>query len=170
MCHGETKPVTARTPSSAAVVPISPWVTTRMRRFAVAVGEHTGDGRQQHDRQELQPGGDPEGTGAAGEGEHQPVLGDALHPRADVGDRRNRWRTGGSCGSAGRRTWSSRAGQPVEDRRDARQQVALVGVEAVEVEREPRVASAAIAGEDLAGGVGAARRRPGGRPCRGGGG
>ena len=54
----------------------------------VAVGETPGDGRQQHDRQELEPGGDAEGAGAAGEREHEPVLGDALHPRADVGDER----------------------------------------------------------------------------------
>ena len=49
-----------------------------------AIGEHTGDGREQQDRQELQPGRDAERAGAAGERQHQPVLSDALHPRADV--------------------------------------------------------------------------------------
>ena len=43
---------------------------------------------EQQDRQELQAGRDAERPGAAGEREDQPVLGDALHPRADVGHQR----------------------------------------------------------------------------------
>ena len=49
-----------------------------------AVGDHAGDGGEQQDRQELQTGRDAERPGAAGQREDEPVLGDALHPGADV--------------------------------------------------------------------------------------
>ncbi len=51
----------------------------------VAVGDDAGERREQEDREELQAGREAEGAGAAGEREDEPVLGDALHPRADVG-------------------------------------------------------------------------------------
>ena len=57
-----------------------------------------------HHRQELQAGRDTEGAGAAGEGEHEPVLGDALQPRADVGDERAGREVAAARGPAGRRT------------------------------------------------------------------
>ena len=55
----------------------------------LALGEAVGDDaavepEEQH-RQELQRGGDADRGGGAGEAEHQPVLGDALHPGAGVG-------------------------------------------------------------------------------------
>ena len=67
-----------------AVAPNATWVTARMRRFGnrsastPAMGENSRIGRN------CKPGRDAERTGAAGEREHQPVLGDALHPRTDV--------------------------------------------------------------------------------------
>ena len=50
------------------------------------VGEQPGERGQQQHRRELQAGGDADGDrGVVGEdGEDQPVLGDALHPGADV--------------------------------------------------------------------------------------
>ena len=52
-----------------------------------AVGDEPAVRRQQQHRQELQPGGHADGQGrAVRQLEDQPVLGHALHPRADVGD------------------------------------------------------------------------------------
>ena len=58
------------------------------RSLGEAIGEDTGDRGEQQDRQELQTGRQAEGAGTAGEGEHEPVLGDALHPCPRVGDKR----------------------------------------------------------------------------------
>src|SRR5699024_946316 len=54
------------------------------------VGEHAGDRGEEDGGDELQGRDDPDGEpGVVGElGEHEPVLGDALHPRTDVGDER----------------------------------------------------------------------------------
>ncbi len=49
------------------------------------VGDDAGERRQQQDREELQPGRDADrGRAVGGQQQHQPVLGDALHPGADV--------------------------------------------------------------------------------------
>lgn len=50
-----------------------------------AVGDDTAVEPEEQHRQELQRGGDADRGGRAGEAEHQPVLGDALHPGARVG-------------------------------------------------------------------------------------
>ena len=115
------------------------------RALGEAIGDHAGDRREQQDRQELQPGRQAEGAGAAGEGEHEPVLGDALHPRARCWRPASRRRTAGSCGSAARRTWTSRfAGHAVEKWRDRAQQVDVRRVEVGEVQGQPGVAAPAV--------------------------
>ncbi len=52
-----------------------------------AVGDDAGPRHEDQHRAKLQRHGDPDGRGVmVGElGEHDPVLGGALHPRADVG-------------------------------------------------------------------------------------
>ena len=57
--------------------------------------------------QELQAGRDAERAGAAGEREDEPVLGDALHPRADVGHERAGGEQPVVADAAGRRTSTS---------------------------------------------------------------
>ena len=55
--------------------------------LGVAVGEHPAPRAEEQHRQELQPGGDAERDAVVvGELDDQPVLGDALHPGADVRD------------------------------------------------------------------------------------
>ena len=55
--------------------------------FRATVRDETTDQSEQQSGQGLQRGGDADGCGAAGESEDQPVLGDALHPTARVGQR-----------------------------------------------------------------------------------
>ena len=77
----------ARTPRAAAQSASQPWVILRMSRLSKRSAIRPPYGGQDQHRQELQRGGDADGdAGAAGQLEHQPVLGDPLHPGADVGD------------------------------------------------------------------------------------
>jgi hypothetical protein len=54
-----------------------------------AVRDHPAVQAQQEGGEELQRGGDADGGGAAGDGEHQPVLGDALDPAAGRADQQS---------------------------------------------------------------------------------
>ncbi len=57
----------------------------QQRALGEAVGDDAAVEPEEQHRQELQRGGDADGGGGAGEAEHQPVLGDALHPGTGVG-------------------------------------------------------------------------------------
>ena len=114
-----------------------------------AVGDHAGVRREQQHGQELEAGGDAERrAAAAGELEHQPVLGDALHPGAGVADDA----AGGVLAvvgvvqrlERGTQGWSVLPREVVEDRGGLPQHGALLGRELGEPAGEPGVAAGAV--------------------------
>ena len=125
------------------------------RALGEAVGDHPGDRREQQDRQELQAGRQAEGAGAAGEGEDEPVLGDALHPGPGVGDQR----PGGeqpvvADPQGGERRLHAWLARRSRSGATAPQQVTFVRVEVGEVDGEPGVAAPAVLVEHGPGVVG----------------
>ncbi len=75
-------PVSTRTPSEAASSPDTAWVTNRKRRLSTRSAT-TPPMRAEHEhRQELEGDHQAEPGATAGELQHQPAEGDALHPRA----------------------------------------------------------------------------------------
>ena len=125
-------PVTAIRPSSSDETAIADLGDLEQPALGEPVGDHAGVRREQQHRQELQPGGDAErGAAGARKAQHQPVLGDALHPGADVGHHAADERTAGSWGCAGSRKvgLSGRlvSESRLEDGGSGAQDVALLG-------------------------------------------
>ena len=53
--------------------------------FAEPIGDGPAEGAEEQDRQRLHGHDEPDGKSGVGKGVHQPRLGDALHPGADLG-------------------------------------------------------------------------------------
>ena len=149
-------------------------VSWSSRCLGIRSATRPANGREEQERQELQPGRDAEGGAAVGgELEHQPVLGDALHPGAGVGDDAAGGvqavvgvGQGAESGTRGVSFGSVGLREAVEEGGGATQDVALVGGQVGELDGQPGVAAPAVGQDDRAAAVGERRRRPGGRRSR----
>ena len=124
------------------------------------VGDHAGERREQQERQELETGGDADGGAAvAGQLEDQPVLGDPLHPGADVrhdaaGGVPAVVRVGEGAERGAQVVGISPSGRAFEDGGGLAEHGPLVGGQLAQALGQPGVAAGAVGEHGLAAPVG----------------
>ena len=101
--QSSTAPVTVSTPSVSAISAEAGLGDDQQPALVHAVDQHAAVGREQQQGQELGGGHQPERRPRAGDLEHQPALGDGLHPGADRGSRPGPRSSGGSWPTRTRR-------------------------------------------------------------------
>ena len=84
MCHTSTTPEIHEHREDGGGGELHPLRGHQREPAIGAIGDDPADEREQHDRQLLQKRVEPEVEGGRRQREHQPVLGEALHPGADA--------------------------------------------------------------------------------------
>ena len=88
MCHTSTTPEVHERGEDGCRGELYPLRCHQRQPAIVAIGDDPADEREQHDRQLLQERVEPEIEGRRRQRQHQPVLGEALHPGADARETR----------------------------------------------------------------------------------